>query len=62
METFDILNSDATALAGAIREGLVSSVEVIDAHLSHIEKVNSSINAFITVLADDACSLASLCQ
>jgi aspartyl-tRNA(Asn)/glutamyl-tRNA(Gln) amidotransferase subunit A len=44
----------ATALAGAIRQKAVSPVEVVDALLARIERVNPAINAYCTVTADAA--------
>src|SRR5215475_851895 len=44
----------ATELAGLIRKKKVSPVEVIDAVLARIEKVNPAINAFVTLTGDDA--------
>ena len=50
----DLIFSSATALSAAIRRKDVSSIEVIDAHLSQIERVNPSLNAVVLVLADAA--------
>jgi amidase len=44
----------AQQLASAIRNGEVSSREVVDAHLERIEAVNPSVNAVRVVLADQA--------
>ena len=44
----------ALELAGKIRAGEVSSVEVLDAHLARVEAVNGSLNAIVRVLADEA--------
>lgn len=44
----------ATELAALIRRKKVSPVEVVDAVLGRIEKVNPRINAFVLVTADDA--------
>ena len=46
--------SSACALAAAIRSKEVSSLEVIDAHLSQIEGANPRLNAVVLVLADAA--------
>ena len=42
------------ALAGAIREGRVSSVEVVDACLARIDAVNPALNAVVQLRADEA--------
>ena len=44
----------ATALAQAIRDRRVSSVEVIDAHLRRIEAVNPRLNAVVHLTAERA--------
>jgi len=45
-------------LAAMIASGLVSSREVIDAHLDRIDEVNGWLNAVVRVLADEARSAA----
>ena len=50
----DLLFSSATAIAAAIRDKEISSLEVVDAHLSHIERANPGMNAIVRVLADEA--------
>jgi amidase len=50
----DLLFSSASALAAAIRHKETSSLEVVDAHLSHIERANPALNAVVLVLADEA--------
>jgi aspartyl-tRNA(Asn)/glutamyl-tRNA(Gln) amidotransferase subunit A len=44
----------ATELAGLIRKKRVSPVEVVDAVLARIERLNPTLNAFVTVTADAA--------
>jgi amidase len=44
----------ATRLATAIREGDVTCVEVMDAHLRRIEAVNPALNAIVTLDAEQA--------
>lgn len=44
----------ARRLAAMIRDGEVSSREVVDAHLARIEQVNPHLNAVVRVLADQA--------
>jgi Asp-tRNA(Asn)/Glu-tRNA(Gln) amidotransferase A subunit family amidase len=53
---------DATALASAIRHGDVSPVEVTDAILTRIERVNPMLNAFCTVAADMARAQARVAE
>jgi amidase len=50
----DIVFSSTTDLAAAIRTGQVSAIEVIEAHLAHIEQHNPALNAIITLDADGA--------
>src|SRR5215207_501176 len=42
------------ALSGRIRERTVSPVDVVEACLTRIATFNPALNAFITVMADDA--------
>ena len=49
MATESIYYSDATALAGLIRDGELSPVEVVRAHLQRIEDVNGRLNAIVTL-------------
>ncbi len=44
----------ATELADMIREKKVTSVEVLEAHLDHISKHNSKLNAIVTLNAEEA--------
>ena len=41
-------------MAEQIRERMISPVEAVDAHLRQIERVNPKVNAFITLMADEA--------
>lgn len=50
----DIIFSSTTQLAAAIGTGAVSASEVVDAHLAQIERVNPSLNAVITLDAEQA--------
>ncbi len=43
-----------TAQARLIREGEISAVELMDAHLRRIEQVNPSLNAVAEVLSESA--------
>jgi len=49
---------DATSLAGLIRAGDVTAVEVVQAHLDRIESVGERVNAFVTVLGEQALDAA----
>ena len=44
----------AVALSEAMRAGEVSPVEAVDAVLDRIERVNPTLNAFVTITADEA--------
>jgi amidase len=48
----------ALELAGRIRDGEVSSREVIEAHLARVEHCNGHLNAVVRVLADEALAAA----
>jgi amidase len=50
----DLLELSGTEQARLIRDGEVSSAELVDAHLKRIEQVNPSLNAVVEVLADQA--------
>ena len=49
MTVEEIYYRDATALAGLVRDGEVSPVEVVRAHLQRIEDVNGRLNAIVTL-------------
>ena len=55
MTSEDICYTDATALAALIRDGQLSPVEVVRAHLRRVEDVNGRLNAVVTLddRADD---------
>lgn len=48
------LLASATDLARAIRSGATTSVEVLEAHLAHIERVNPTLNAVVAGRSDAA--------
>jgi amidase len=50
----DVLTRSGTEQARMIRNGEVSSVELVNAHLQRIEHINPSLNAVVEVLADEA--------
>jgi fatty acid amide hydrolase 2 len=43
----DLLHSSGVALARRIREGEITSVDVVDAHIAAVDRVNPTINAVI---------------
>ncbi|MHA2357048.1 MAG: amidase family protein, partial [Candidatus Thorarchaeota archaeon] len=49
-----IIYASATELAQAIRNGDISSREVIDAYLQRIEEVNPKINAVVQLVSKEA--------
>ncbi|HYB74565.1 MAG TPA: amidase [Candidatus Sulfotelmatobacter sp.] len=54
MEDIGLCYMPATALAAAIRAKRLSPVEVVDAVLARIERLNPSLNAYCTVTAEAA--------
>lgn len=50
----DICYSDARALARAIARRELSAVEVLDAHLSRVERINPRLNAIVTLVPERA--------
>lgn len=54
MATSELTWLPATTLAGLIRRRKVSPVEVVDAVLERIEKLNPRLNAFVTLTAEQA--------
>jgi amidase len=54
----DLHSRTASQLASLIREGQVSSREVVQAHLARIEALNARVNAVTVVLAESALAAA----
>src|SRR5262245_33061654 len=54
MDATDLCYAPATDLAASIRRKEVSAVEVVDAVLDRIERVDPKVNSFVLVLADEA--------
>ena len=52
--TDDLCYLSIAELGGLMRARTVSPVEVADAHLARIERLNPALNAFVTVTADQA--------
>ena len=50
----DICTLSAIEMAKLIREGELSARETVEAHLTQIERVNPSVNAIVTLVADQA--------
>ena len=50
----DLLFQPATEMARLIRERKLSPVELLDAHLARIEKLNPKLNAIVDIAADQA--------
>ena len=50
----DVIGAPASWLARAIRDGRLSSEEVVRAHLQHIEQVNPRLNAMVWVTNESA--------
>jgi hypothetical protein len=50
----ELWKRSAQKLAALIASKQVSSVEVVDAHLSRIETVNPKVNAIVRIMADEA--------
>src|SRR6478752_6313693 len=46
--------SSLCLMVSMVREGAISPLELVDAHLRRIEARNPAINAFVTVLAEEA--------
>ncbi len=58
MSSNDLIYMSATEIADNIKEKQISPVEVVRAYLDRIEAVDSKVNAYITVMADDALDAA----
>jgi amidase len=54
MADLSLTRKPARELARLVRERVVSPVEVLDAHLAAIEKLNPHLNAIVTIAADQA--------
>ena len=53
-DTNEIIYASAKSMAQAIQDKEVSAVELVEAHLARIEKVNPTINAVVQLAADRA--------
>ncbi|CAM5437021.1 Amidase OS=Streptomyces violarus OX=67380 GN=FHS41_005228 PE=4 SV=1 [Streptomyces violarus] len=59
MNPADVCFSTATELAAALRRREISAREVVTAHLERIDRVNPSVNAIVTLVADRALEAAA---
>ena len=50
----DLMSRSAIDLAAEVRDGTLSSRELVDASLARIEELDGDLNAFVDVFADDA--------
>lgn len=57
-----LCSEPATKLADMLRRKRISSRELLDAHLSQIERVNPKVNAIVTLAADHAKDAARACD
>src|SRR5271163_4873105 len=62
MTDVSLTRKSARELARLIRERAVSPVEVLDAHLAAIEKINPKLNAIVTLAAEQARDAARLAE
>ncbi len=58
MSRNELIYMSATDLADKIKEKQISPVDVVQAYLNRIEAVDSKVNAFITVMSDEALEAA----
>ncbi len=58
MSSNDLIYMSAADIADKIKEKQISPVEVVNAYLDRIEAVDDKVNAFITVMADEALEAA----
>ena len=62
MDTLEICKMSALEMRDAIRGKELSPVEIVDAILQRIEKINPMINAYCTVVADSARQEAKIAE
>src|SRR5579864_5352094 len=56
------IQSSLCLMARMVRDGAISPVELVDSHLKQIEAQSARLNAFVTVLADEAREAATQAQ
>jgi amidase len=54
----DVCLLPATDQAARVRSGSHSSLELVEAHLARIERINPAVNAIVTVVAERALAAA----
>jgi amidase len=59
MDTDDPCLLPATGQARALRDGSLGAVELVEAHLHRIERINPAVNAIVTLVADRAIAAAT---
>ena len=60
MEKF--IYRSAKELAELIRSGKATSTEILNAHLDQIKKHNSTLNAIVILVEDEALEMAAQCD
>ncbi len=58
MSQVEIVFMTACEMARRIREREISALEVMEAHLAQIERVNHKVNAIVTLVAEQALKAA----
>jgi len=58
----DILYGSLIGMAEQVRAGEISPVELVEAHLARIERLNPKLNAFVSVDAERACARAKVAE
>ncbi len=56
------VQSSLCLMAGMVRDRAISPVELVESHLAQIARWNPRINAFVTVLAEEARAAARLAE
>ena len=56
------VQSSLCLMAGMVRDRAISPVELVESHLAQIAAQNPRINAFVTVLNDEARTAARLAE
>ena len=54
MKVTELCFLSASEMAAAVKKKKLSPVEIVDAHLARIEKVNPKVNAYCTVVPEMA--------
>ena len=59
MGSDDLCLLPATGQARALRDGSLGAVELVEAHLDRIERINPAVNAIVTLVTDRAIAAAT---